>query len=79
MGVRAVGFLILGPVLGGLWRGDPATAAEGERLWSLLRTGEHILEERCLPARPRPCLGNSSASRPPSCGSMGTMSLYPLR
>ena len=46
MVVRAVGLLILGLVLGGLGCAGPAIAADHEALWSLLRTGGHVVVMR---------------------------------
>jgi broad specificity phosphatase PhoE len=44
--VKTIGILILGLSLGGLWRGNPAIAAENEAIWSLLRTGGHVVVMR---------------------------------
>jgi broad specificity phosphatase PhoE len=46
MVVKAVGLLILGFTLGGLWRGNHALAAESEALWSLLQTGGQVVVMR---------------------------------
>jgi broad specificity phosphatase PhoE len=46
MVVRAVGLLILGLTLGGLWRGGHALAPESEALWSLLQTGGQVVVMR---------------------------------
>jgi phosphohistidine phosphatase SixA len=44
--MKIIGILLLGLSLGGLWRGNPAIAAENEAIWSLLRTGGHVVVMR---------------------------------